>query len=555
MAVDSSATNDGFLVYHEPNIIQILILISFFFFLSFGEWLSNKVFRAGLIGQIIVGMIYGLPLGNVLDIGWQQAFVALGYLGLILIIFEGAMAVRLDLLKKNFVLSLYAASIGVILPIGLSYALCYVGFGYGAVETFIIGAALSTTSLGTTFVVISSASSQFNFADTKVGTVLISAAVLDDVSGLVMASVINSLGAIGSGGINLGWLIGRPIVAASAMGFLTPALGKWVFAPLFRYWLEDHWPRYRHTANILLMIFVLSAFLAIAAYSGTSVLYGSFLAGAFISYLPDKHPDGPFTVPSREEGEQMEGKCPTFLHTFEKYMLDAQHYVMEPLFFASVGFAIPFKSLWSGPAIWKGIVYTILMFIGKLAVGFAIPSWDMMTQKDTRGRRAAMKTKFWPSMLLGCAMAARGEIGLLVIQIGLNNTPYLSQDAFITAVWAIVLNTIIGPVAVGFILKSKAKEIAEGDWGVQETPSPEDRPRARSRSRSRANSRAHSRTNSKAHSRATSLVSNWTTDANTAAGSIEDSDLESGRRGRPEDDEKIGPVGNVSFVGVESRRQ
>ena len=47
----------------------------------------------------------------------------------------GAMAVRLDLLKKNFVLSLYAASIGVILPIGLSYALCYVGFGYGRYTT------------------------------------------------------------------------------------------------------------------------------------------------------------------------------------------------------------------------------------------------------------------------------------------------------------------------------------------------------------------------------------------------------------------------------------
>jgi membrane-bound ClpP family serine protease len=80
---------DGFLSYHEPSIIQILILISFFFFLSFSEWLSNKVLRAGLIGQIIVGMIYGLPLGNVLDLDWQQAFIALGYLGLILVILEG----------------------------------------------------------------------------------------------------------------------------------------------------------------------------------------------------------------------------------------------------------------------------------------------------------------------------------------------------------------------------------------------------------------------------------------------------------------------------------
>ena len=393
---------------------------------------------------------------------------------------------------------------------------------------------------------ISSASSQFNFADTKVGTVLISSAVLDDVSGLVMASVINSLGAVGSGGVNLGWLIGRPIVAATAMGLLTPTLGKWVFAPLFRYWLEDHWPRYRHTANILLMILVLSAFLAIAAFSGTSVLYGSFLAGAFISYLPDKHPDGPFTVPSREEGEQMEGKCPTFLHTFEKYMLDAQHYVMEPLFFASVGFAIPFKDLWSGQAIWRGIVYTILMFIGKLAVGFAIPTWDLMTQKNTRSRRALMKDNLWSSLLLGCAMAARGEIGLLVIQIGLNNTPYLSQDAFITAVWAIVLNTIIGPVAVGFILKSKAKVIAEGEWGLVETPPAEDRPRARSRSRSRANSRAHSR--------GVSVASTWTTDAVTQAGSVEEGDLESGTRRGRDDEEKIGPAGNVSFVGVEQKR-
>lgn len=57
----------------------------------------------------------------------------------------------------------------------------------GAIETFIIGAALSTTSLGTTFVVIGSAGRGIDFAQTKVGIVLISAAVFDDVSGLVMA--------------------------------------------------------------------------------------------------------------------------------------------------------------------------------------------------------------------------------------------------------------------------------------------------------------------------------------------------------------------------------
>jgi len=73
-------------------VIQLLVLVSFFFFLSVGEWLSSKVFRAGLIGQIVVGLIYGAPLGNVLPREWQEAFIALGYIGLILIIFEGASA-------------------------------------------------------------------------------------------------------------------------------------------------------------------------------------------------------------------------------------------------------------------------------------------------------------------------------------------------------------------------------------------------------------------------------------------------------------------------------
>jgi Kef-type K+ transport system membrane component KefB len=50
-----------------------------------------------------------------------------------------------------------------------------------------VGAALSVTSLGTTFVVLGKSSKEISFADTRVGTVLVSAAVFDDVSGLVMA--------------------------------------------------------------------------------------------------------------------------------------------------------------------------------------------------------------------------------------------------------------------------------------------------------------------------------------------------------------------------------
>ena len=65
-------------------------------------------------------------------------------------------------------------------------------------------------------------------------------------------------------------------------------------------------------------------------------------------------------------------------------------------------------------------------------------------------------------------MVARGEIGLLIIQIGLNQTPFMSETAFITAAWAIVLNTIIGPVAVGVLLGKLGKQICDDPrWGTQ----------------------------------------------------------------------------------------
>ncbi|KAK3389401.1 Cation/H+ exchanger [Podospora didyma] len=464
----------AFLAYHEPGIISILTLLSFFFFLAVAEWLSHKIFRAGLIGQIIVGLIYGVPIGNILVPEWQDTFLALGYIGLILIVFEGGLTIRLDLLRQNFLLSVVAALLGVLTPIALSFALLYRGFGYGAIETFIIGTALCSTSLGTTFIVISSASKMVDFSQTRIGTVLVSAAILDDVCGLVLVSVIHQLRGIADGnGGDLDWIIGRPILASGLLGLLTPLAAKFVLGPLFRRFAEARFAQFKYVSNIVLMVLVLSAFLAVASYAGASVLLGAFLAGTLLSSLPSKHAEGPFVVLDREHGETALGKSPTFIHTFEKYISDAQRYVFQPLFFASIGFAIPFRELWTGEAIWKGLVFTILMVCGKLVVGLCVPAWELITsmrrsQRPEKGGRSTAASSWAPATLLGTAMVARGEIGLLIIQIGLNETPYLSRKAFVIGVWAIVLNTIIGPVSVGVLLKRMGNRIAQDEsWGVQ----------------------------------------------------------------------------------------
>ena len=138
---------------------------------------------------------------------------------------------------------------------------------------------------------------------------------------------------------------------------------------MFQKFIEHHFAKFDHLSNFMLMILVLSAFISIASYAGTSILFGAFLAGTFLTYLPSKHPEGPFVVMSREEGERSKHKSPTFVHTFECYCLDAHQYVLAPLIFASIGFAIPFLDLWTGEAIWKGIVYAVLMLFCKFIVG------------------------------------------------------------------------------------------------------------------------------------------------------------------------------------------
>lgn len=313
---------------------------------------------------MILGILYGTPVGNILTTEWQDTFLALGYIGLLLIIFEGGLTVRLDLLKANFVLSLIAAAIGILTPLALCYLVLYLGFGYGALETFIVSAALSTTSMGTTFVVISG-SAKVDFTHTKVGTVLVSAALFDDVVGLIMVSVITNLDGIGKGGsTNIGWIIGRPIVASVAIAACSPLLARYVAGPFYRGVLERYVAGFGHKTTIFIMVLALAAHVVVCGFAGASLLFGAFLAGTFLSALPG----------SADVGRELEGqpdradvRMPAFHETYAHYVSSVQLFIFEPLFFASIGFAIPFKQLWAGTVIWRGIVFSLLMAVGKVS--------------------------------------------------------------------------------------------------------------------------------------------------------------------------------------------
>lgn len=136
--------------------------------------------------------------------------------------------------------------------------------------------------------------------------------------------------------------------------------------------------------------------------------------------------------------------------------------------------------MFQGSIIWKGIVYALLMVIGKIACGL----WIIRFPKDPNIVSDAIET-LYPASILGCAMIARGEIGFVISSIAESNGIYStsqikdkSSDNFLVVTWAIVLCTILGPLAVGSLVR-RVKQLQQGTdgkdvlgvWGLsQEKP-------------------------------------------------------------------------------------
>ena len=76
-------------IYHDPSIASLLILSNYFYFLNLFGWAFEWLLSAGLLGQILIGIIWGSPLAGWLHIEWQETFVVVGYVGLLLVVFDG----------------------------------------------------------------------------------------------------------------------------------------------------------------------------------------------------------------------------------------------------------------------------------------------------------------------------------------------------------------------------------------------------------------------------------------------------------------------------------
>lgn len=83
------ATADTSLPYHEPGIVTILIQTSFVLLLNVVNFLLDRTLYCGLLGQVFLGVAWGTPGAKWLTVEAEEVIVQLGYLGLLLLVYEG----------------------------------------------------------------------------------------------------------------------------------------------------------------------------------------------------------------------------------------------------------------------------------------------------------------------------------------------------------------------------------------------------------------------------------------------------------------------------------
>jgi len=81
--------SDRSLPYREPAIAAILVQASFILLLNAVNKVLDTLMYCGLVGQVFLGMVWGTPLMGMLGRDVETAIVQLGYLGLVLVVYEG----------------------------------------------------------------------------------------------------------------------------------------------------------------------------------------------------------------------------------------------------------------------------------------------------------------------------------------------------------------------------------------------------------------------------------------------------------------------------------
>ena len=364
-------------------------------FAKFFGILARKCKAPQVVGEIIAGLLIGPSI-----LGWVQQtdfLTGMAEVGVVLLMFSAGLETDLKELMKTGPVAFLIACAGVFVPLA-GGTLLYMGF-YGMVpwgsESFykavFIGVIMTATSVSITVESLR----EMGRLRGKVGTTILSAAIIDDVIGIVVLTFVVGFKSPES---NPG-----KVVLSTILFFAMALVVGYILYRIFKGFDE----RYPHTRRIPIISLAMCFFFAYAAerYFGIADITGAYVAGIILCSIRDSS-------------------------YIEEKMEVSSYMIFGPVFFASIGLKTSIDSLDGN----------ILLF----SLGFVIVA--LITKIIGCGLMAKLcRFQFQDSLKIGVGMMTRGEVALIVAQKGLS-VGLLTPVYFTSVILLIIVSSISTPI-------------------------------------------------------------------------------------------------------------
>jgi len=367
--------------------------------------LAERFGQPAVIGELLAGVLLGPSVIGFVD-PTLPALHLIAEIGVVLLLFGIGLETDLKRLMSVGGAAFAVAVVGVVLPFALGFWVSR-SLGLELLPAIVAGAALTATSVGITARVFS----DLGRLQSVEGQIVLGAAVIDDVIGLIILAIVSDLVAGTPPSV-----LGVAKTTAVAFGFLAVAIavGRFAIPPVFSLIARSG---KEHT--LATMALVLAFLLAVLASEvGSALIVGAFAAGLVLA--PTEH-----------------------VHAIERGIVRLAN-VFVPIFFVAVGAAVDVRSFGSRDIVTVGLALTAVAIIGKFAAGF-VPVWIR-----------AHKT------LIGVGMIPRGEVGLIFAQMGLT-AGVLTAGTYSALMLMVLVTTFIAPPLLRQLLtRASAAEMATG---------------------------------------------------------------------------------------------
>lgn len=372
--------------------------------------LSTKVF--GLIServhmpQVVGALLAGVVLGpSVLGLVQETDFLLrTSEIGVIILMFMAGLDTDLEELKKTGLASFVIALIGVVVPLAAGTIL-YLGFFPDAgdplhmLKALFIGVVLTATSVSITVETLR----EMGKLKGKVGTAILGAAIIDDIMGIIVLTLVS--------GLTDPTVNPLSVLARIAAFFVLLVVVGLVMYRLFRA-ITQEWSNHRRVAIYALSFCLIMAFVA-EHYFGIADITGAYFAGLILCNLME----------AREY--------------INKKMNIVSYMIFSPIFFASIGIKTELHGMTANLLIFS-IVLLIVAILTKI-IGCGL------------GARI-MKFNWTDSLSIGLGMISRGEVALIVAQKGAQ-AGLVDSHLFPPIVLMVIVTTLITPILLKLFMK------------------------------------------------------------------------------------------------------